>query len=74
MSGCAATPCLEGAGAQERAHKKDIAGDAFLLTYLEADLLDILERCGLEREVAVARFIALTVLHRSSRTTCSIAR
>jgi Nuclease-related domain len=51
---------------QEQAHKKDASGDAFLLVFAETDLLDILERCGLERTIA-ERFIAQTVLHRSSR-------
>lgn len=51
---------------QEQAHKNGVSGDALMLVYLEEDLLDILERCGLERSQA-ERFIALTVLHRSSR-------
>lgn len=51
---------------QEQAHKSAVSGDALMLVYLETDLLDILERCGLERSRA-ERFIALTVLHRSSR-------
>ncbi|MET4252976.1 NERD domain-containing protein [Bradyrhizobium sp. LA6.7] len=51
---------------QQQAHKKDASGDAFLVVFVESELLDILERCGLERDVAV-RFIEQTVLHRSSR-------
>jgi Nuclease-related domain len=51
---------------QERAHKEKASGDDFAVVFSEAQLLDIFERCGLERAIA-ARFIELTLLHKSSR-------
>ena len=51
---------------QQRLQKANSSGDDFQVVFEEADLLDILERCGLERSVA-ARFVDQTLLHRSSR-------
>ncbi len=51
---------------QERAHREKASGDDFAVVFSEAELLNIFERCGLERIVA-ARFIERTLLHKSSR-------
>jgi hypothetical protein len=49
-----------------RAHDEKASGGDFALVFSEAELLDILERCGLERAVA-AQFIDRALLHKSSR-------
>jgi hypothetical protein len=51
---------------QEHTNKEKASGDDFAVAFSEAQLLDIFERCGLERTVA-ARFIDRTLLHKSSR-------
>ena len=51
---------------QARAHNEKTSGGDFALVFSEVELLDILERCGLERTVA-AQFIDRALLHKSSR-------
>jgi hypothetical protein len=51
---------------KRQTEKTDASGDDFILVFAEAELLDILERCGLEH-CGAARFIEQTLLHRSSR-------
>ena len=51
---------------QARAHNQKTSGGDFALVFSEVELLDILERCGLERAVA-AQFIDRALLHKSSR-------
>jgi hypothetical protein len=51
---------------QARAHDDKASGDDFAVVFSETELLDILERCGLERAVA-AQYIDRTLLHKSSR-------
>ena len=51
---------------QAYAHDEKPSGGDFAPVFSEAELLDILERCGLERAVA-AQFIDRAVLHKSSR-------
>jgi hypothetical protein len=51
---------------QARAHDDKASGDDFTVVFSETELLDILERCSLERAVA-AQYIDRTLLHKSSR-------
>jgi hypothetical protein len=51
---------------RQRAHKADATGDDLLPVFTEDELLEVLERCGLER-AAAARFMELASLHRASR-------
>jgi hypothetical protein len=44
---------------RDRAHKNKACGDDFAVVFSEAELFDVLERCGLERAVA-AQFIDRT--------------
>jgi hypothetical protein len=52
--------------ARKCADNADATGDNLLPVFTEDELLQVLERCGLER-AAAARFMKLTSLHRSSR-------
>jgi hypothetical protein len=60
---------------QARAHDNKASGDDFAPVFSEAELLDVFERCGLERAVAT-QFIDRALLHKSSRDMfdCPLAR
>lgn len=52
--------------AQSRTSSNDVAGDDYAVLLGESELVDILQACGLDGDLA-SRFIAHTCLHRSSR-------
>ena len=52
--------------AKARTHDQTVLGDAYAIRLEEAELVGILQACGLKDDAA-ARFVALTCLHRSAR-------